>query len=389
VSRRANPVAIGAFVLGAIALVVIGLIAFGGVNFFNRPLKVVMFFDESVNGLSVGAPIAYRGVNLGTVTDIKTQVGTSRIAVFANINASALTGRKREDQDPRRAVQEWIARGLRAQLGMQSFVTGQLFVSLVILPDTPVVTVGLEPSRIEIPTVPTLLRQLADRLEKIADAIQDQPWDQLFASTLKAVQGAGELAQSPELKRALRSADAAMSDLRKFTARLDRDLGPLIASLRQTSDGARRAVADVGPLIASLRETSETAQSAMADLRQDLHGFLTEAGPLVSSLRETSDVTRGTVQDVGGDLRKALADLQPLIAKLESTADAARATLETTQGALGGAGSAFSPDSSLGYQLAQTLREVTAAARSLRALTDYFEQHPDAIFFGKRKPEKR
>src|SRR5436190_13648855 len=100
VSRRANPVAIGAFVVGALGLVVAGLIVFGGVHIFNRPLKVVMFFDESVNGLAVGAPIAYRGVKVGTVTSIRTHVGTSRIAVLADLDSSALTGEKPGERDP-------------------------------------------------------------------------------------------------------------------------------------------------------------------------------------------------------------------------------------------------------------------------------------------------
>ena len=63
-SARANPVVIGAFVVGALALVVIGLVVFGGINLLHRPLKVVMYFDESVNGLAVGAPLSYRGALL-------------------------------------------------------------------------------------------------------------------------------------------------------------------------------------------------------------------------------------------------------------------------------------------------------------------------------------
>jgi len=90
VSKRASPVAIGAFVVGALALVVIGLVVFGGINLFHRPLKVVMYFDESVQGLAVGAPVAYRGVKFGTVTQIRVEVGTTRIAVFATLDPSSL-----------------------------------------------------------------------------------------------------------------------------------------------------------------------------------------------------------------------------------------------------------------------------------------------------------
>jgi paraquat-inducible protein B len=303
VSKRASPVAIGAFVVGAIALVVIGLVVFGSVNLFNRPLKVVMYFDESVQGLGVGAPVAYRGVKLGTVTRIRVEVGTTRIAVFANLDPSALAphpGRHDLAVQLEKAVRD----GLRAQLALQSIVTGQLFVSLIILPDSPLVTVGLEPAVLEIPTVPTLLQQFVDRFEKIVNSVQNLPWDQLFHTGLETLEGARDLARSPELARAIRKADAALGDFQNMTRTLEREIGPLVT-------------------------------------------------------------------------------------RLEGAADAARTTLERSQTVLDDAGTALNPDWGLGFQLSQTLRELTEAARSFRALTNYLEQHPDAVLFGRGRPGER
>lgn len=362
-SRRANPVAIGAFVVGAIALVVVGLVVFGSVNIFHRPLQVVMYFDESVNGLSVGAPLSYRGVKFGTVTAIRVEVGTTRIAVFAELDPAALTGRPGR-KDARAELQKAIQSGLRAQLGLQSIVTGQLFVSLVNLPDTAPITVGLEPAIIEIPTVPTLLQQFVDRFEKVVNAVQNLPWEQLFKAGLETLEGARDLAKSPELARTLKATDAALADFQKMMRTLDREMGPLIGSLRDTSDASRGVVKDVG---------------------QDLRQVLSETRPLISSLKDTSDAARGSVQDVAQDVRKTLGDLTPLIARLESAAESARVTLEKSQTLLGDADTALNPDWGLGYQLSQTLRELTDAARSFRALTNYLEQHPDAVLFGRGK----
>jgi paraquat-inducible protein B len=89
------------------------------------------------------------------------------------------------------------------------------------------------------------------------------------------------------------------------------------------------------------------------------------------------------------DVQKTLGDLRPLIAKLEAAADAAQVALERSQAVLGDAGATLDAESGLGYQLSQTLRELSAAARSLRALADYFEQHPDAILFGRGRPGGR
>jgi paraquat-inducible protein B len=366
-SARANPVVIGAFVVGALALVVIGLVVFGGINLLHRPLKVVMYFDESVNGLAVGAPLSYRGVKVGTVMAIRAEVGTTRIAVFAELDQSVL-GRRPSQRDAREELQKAIQNGLRAQLGLQSIVTGQLFVSLVLLPDTAPITVGLEPSLVEIPTVPTLLQQFVDRFEKVVDAIQNLPWERFFKAGLDTLEGARDLTRGPELPRTLRAADAALADVQKLMRTVEREVGPLIASIRNTADTSRGVVKDVG---------------------QDLQQVLSDTRPLIASLRDTSEATRGGVKDVTQEVQKTLADLRPLVAKLEAASDAARVTLERSQAVLGDAGATLDGESGLGYQLGQTLRELTATARSLRVLTDYLEQHPDALLFGRGKPADR
>jgi len=366
-SRRASPAAIGAFVVGAFALVVIGLVVWGGVNLFQRPLKVVMYFDESVNGLAVGAPVSYRGVKLGTVTAIRAEVGTTRIAVFAELDPSML-GKRPGRFDAREALVKAIRNGLRAQLGLQSIVTGQLFVSLVILPDTEPVTVGLEPEIMEIPTVPTLLQQFVDRFEKVVSAVQNLPWDRLFQASLETLEGVRDLARSPELNRTLRSADAALADFQKMMRTVEREVGPLLGSLKATSETSRTVVSDVG---------------------QDMRQVLSDTRPLISSLKATSDTARGSVADVAQDVQKTLAELRPLVSRLEATADAARLALEKSQAVLGDADAVLNPDWGLGQQLAQTLKELTEAARSFRALTSYLEQHPDAVLFGRGRPGDR
>jgi paraquat-inducible protein B len=363
-SQRANPVAIGAFVVGALVLVAIGLMVFGRIHLFHRPLQVVMYFDESVNGLAVGAPIAYRGVRVGSVTGIRVEVGTTRIAVFGEIEPQALVpkaGRKNAAEELHRAIQG----GLRAQLGLQSIVTGQLFVSLVLLPDATPVTVGLEPGLVEIPTVPTLLQQFVDRVERVVDAVQRLPWERFFNAGLETLEGARDLARSPELRRTLVSVDAALQDFQRLVKTMEQEIGPVLASLRGTSEASRGVVEDVG---------------------KDLQQVLADTRPLLSSLRDTSDAARSGVTDVTAEVQKALAELRPLVGRLESVADAARQTLERSQAVLGDAGDALNPNSGLGLQLSQTLREVTAAARSLRALTGYLEEHPDAVLFGRRPP---
>src|SRR5262245_61912093 len=131
---RAHPAVIGAFVIGAIVLAIAGLLIFSSSGaLFGRKFPVVMFFDDSVNGLAVGAPVAYRGIRLGQVTDIYSVVGSPRIAVAARLERGPLLTR----DDPtgaslpkmQKTMEEAIAQGLRAQLSLQSLLTGQLYVS--------------------------------------------------------------------------------------------------------------------------------------------------------------------------------------------------------------------------------------------------------------------
>ena len=70
-SKKANPTAVGAFALGALILLVGVILVFGSDRFMKRSMKAVLYFDESVEGLDVGAPVIFRGVKVGAVTDIQ------------------------------------------------------------------------------------------------------------------------------------------------------------------------------------------------------------------------------------------------------------------------------------------------------------------------------
>ncbi len=69
-SKQANKTLIGAFVIGSIALLVAAVLILGGGKLFSNKFKVVMFFDGSIKGLNVGSPVMFRGVKVGTVSDI-------------------------------------------------------------------------------------------------------------------------------------------------------------------------------------------------------------------------------------------------------------------------------------------------------------------------------
>ena len=69
-SKQASPTLIGGFVIGAVALVVAGVLIFGSGKFFSDTISAVMYFEGDLKGLQDGAAVAYEGVNIGTVTSI-------------------------------------------------------------------------------------------------------------------------------------------------------------------------------------------------------------------------------------------------------------------------------------------------------------------------------
>jgi phospholipid/cholesterol/gamma-HCH transport system substrate-binding protein len=368
-ARRANPTVIGAFVVGAVALAVAGLVIFGGGWWFRDVVTVVMYFDESVNGLSIGAPVAYRGVRLGEVTAIRTEVGQTRIAVFGVLERSQSIEGLKPGRDVREAIREYVRKGLRAQLALQSVVTGQLYVALVARPDTPVSLVSRDPRIPEIPTIPTTLQQLTEALQKV-------PWERVLQSAQTAVEQLARLVQSPELERAAQNLDGLLVEGRTFVQRLDRQAPPVLASVKETSDTTRR-----------------TVEQLAGQLEKTVAQLQTEVSPLLASLRATSDSGRAAMQNADRDLGRTLAELRDRVDEvataLRDTAEAARVTLEQGQSVLLATEGVLSGESRVGYEISQALQGLADTSRSLRALADYLDRHPESILVGKARPGRR
>ena len=155
-SKKANMTAIGVFVVGAIFLLIVGISVFGSGRLFQRSDKYVLFFDGSVKGLSAGAPVVFRGVKIGSVKSVNLLYDSATrdvyIPVVIEVELSRVKGIREKVGYPNygRLIEE----GLRARLDIQSFVTGQLLVSLDFYPDTPAKLAGIMPQYPELPTIP-------------------------------------------------------------------------------------------------------------------------------------------------------------------------------------------------------------------------------------------
>jgi paraquat-inducible protein B len=245
-SRR-HAAAIGAFVLGGLALVVAALVTWGSGRLFRETVKYVCYFDGSVEGLEVGAPVKVRGVTIGKVLRVQIRYRQApdddRIPVFIELDVKRLVGLggARPDSDVMPAL---VARGLRARLESQSLVTGTLFVNFGIFADSPVRLSELAPAGgfPEVPTVPSRLTELSASVTAIVSNLERTDIAAMVQSIAEAAGSIERLAGNPKLPQALAELEATLNAYSKLGSHIDANVEPLLAELKLAVVDARKAL---------------------------------------------------------------------------------------------------------------------------------------------------
>jgi paraquat-inducible protein B len=281
---KANPAVIGGFVIGAIALIVIGLLVFGGTNWFAQRNKFIAYFPGSVNGLRAGAPVSFRGVTIGQVTEIKVMFNpdtvSAQIPVVMELDPSQIQMTAPDpDASDRQDTERLIKAGLRAQLQSQSLLTGLLFVNLDFRKGAPARLVGGPQPYPEIPTVPSELEQLqqtagdvAAQLPSVISKLNDilgsidkdlkassGDFQQIVASVADIANRVKE--RGPVFDKILDNANVTTGEVRQAAATLERILqtnqdaiGSLIDEWIVTAGSVRRMADQINVTIAENRE---------------------------------------------------------------------------------------------------------------------------------------
>jgi len=337
--KQANPTTIGAFVLGGVVLLATATMIFGGSEIFARQDRMVAYFPGSVKGLRNGANVLFRGVRIGYVEDIQLQgdadTGLTLVQVIMRINPDqyhvtrngVVVSTASGDEDTNDLIDEssldLIDSGLRAQLGVESFVTGQLVVEFDFFPGSEETYRAQRPPYPEIPTIPNNIEQLVENVQRfVADIQQNLDIVQVSKDVQTAIAGISELANSAELKNAISGVDRLVN-----------------------SDDAQQLARRLSATLTDARAALQEARSLMAG--------------------------------VGDELGPVAADLQSAMSRLDSTMAVAEDTLRS-------AGEQIRGDTQLAYRVIGTLEEVESAARSLRVFVDYLERNPEALLRGKR-----
>ncbi len=301
-NRRVSPTLIGAFVVGAVLLAVMGVVLIGSGRYFHRTYTFVLYFPSSVNGLRVGAPVKFRGVEIGAVQDIRLQLkrdqSVFRIPVIIAIDPDKITSLGGSETILNSPVEyrSAIEAGLRGQLQTESFVTGVLFVALEYFPGSPATVVQQSGRKFryrEIPTEPSSTEKARMAVTEVLTKLAASDLVGLVDSARQTISDLHQLVSSPDLKVTIRSLGdvagrlgGAAGSVSHLAAGLDSNVSGLTHDLRQTSVKAGAMMDQAGqvlqhadaalndaPVMYELTRTLQEVSAAARTVRQ-LTGYM-------------------------------------------------------------------------------------------------------------------
>ena len=294
-SQKPDFFKIGLFVILALLILAGAIIFFGGGKFFEKKIMLETYFDQPVDGLSVGASLQFQGVQIGNVSyigfvfneyDTKKQYVLVRAQIYGNKVSSRGQGRLFHSEEERvKGMKKMVQKGLRLQLASQG-ITGISFLNAVYLdPDRyPPLDHEWTPDYMYIPSAPGTFTQITETIQQLSDSINNidfkqisQEIEKLVVTLNKTVEDAkvGELSKdlkelikglnstvteldtilkSKEAKQTLANVTAITSDLRTTLNRTDRLLSSREHSLKLTMENIERVTEDARELMDTLKK---------------------------------------------------------------------------------------------------------------------------------------
>ncbi|MEJ2592452.1 MAG: MlaD family protein [Candidatus Thiodiazotropha sp.] len=334
---RANPSLIGAFVLAILLLGVGTVFLLSKSGFSSASSRYILYFQSDIKGLQVGSPVNFRGVKIGQVESMSITYD-SRTRQFRIPVVISIDSRKVGFSGTQQAMHglfelnTLIREGLRARLNLQSLVTGKQEIELDFAPDTEPRLIGGNAEYPEIPTVQS-------NLEKIASAFDELPMERITRRLSDLLDNLDKMLANGEGTTVIETFIRVTQRLDAISAQLDKQTPALLEGGRQALDESRTLMRE---LTAATRE---------------LQTVIHDSGPRIDSAFASWDRT--------------MASGEAAFDQIKRTAGSADAVVR--------------PESPLVSELSTALRELSAAARSIRLMSEYLERHPDALLRGKQQ----
>jgi paraquat-inducible protein B len=246
---------------------------------YNTQNYYVLLFEESVRGLSPGAPVEFRGIQIGKVVDIKSEfdftVNKVKIPVIVAAEPERISfiGKLPEGATRETLTAYLVEKGLRAQLRTGNLLTGQNYVALDFFPNA-------KPARLiregkygytEFPTTPTQLEEIGTKLSQLVAKLDKVPIDEIGQELSATIKGARRIANSPEIIATIQSLNAAVRELQQLAAELRTRTAPEVNATLKQAQASLATASDVletgSPLQSRLKETLEELAAAARALR--------------------------------------------------------------------------------------------------------------------------
>jgi len=323
--KKTNTTAIGLFVIGAAILLFAGIIFIGSSTAFSKTEKYVLYFDESINGLDLGAKVKFKGVPIGNVVETyigyNSKDGRTAVPVIIEIQKEKLFAEKGFGFEEG-AFSEDFLRGLRAKLVIESLITGILFVDIDYY--------GAE--------YPGYAFENSSKDERVIPTLQSD-LESIRQAVTQAVTNAGQI------------------NFREMTSNLNTLLITAQAKIEQVD------VENLNKNLANLNELAKTLTKLIED----------------GTIKETLDSITSTSQKVGAlvDKTNEELDFKELSSELSSALDQLTDIAKETKTIL-------NADSDFRHQITLTMNEISTAARAVRLLAELLERSPNAILSGKK-----
>ena len=321
-SKKINPTSLGLFIVAGVALGVSGLLLFSTSKLFSTTRDVIVYFNESLNGLNEGAPVKFRGVTIGSVKRVMVRFNQANndftMPVILQIEENLVRERLGDRAGQvflQRTTEERIKSGLRASLKTESLVTGVLYVDCRFNPYAPP-PVFHQVTKIypEWPTEPTQIQQLFNNLASL---------------DIKGLQ----------------------TNLNGLIIRLDHTISEL--KMAEISQGLTNLLASLDRLI-----NSPDITNGLAGLRPTLDQYRDLGARLTSKIDPLSD-----------SVTNSLAEANRALAQIRGAGENLRTML--------------APDSPVHNDLDQALQQLAGTAQSISALVDYLKRNPNALIVGR------
>jgi paraquat-inducible protein B len=247
---------------------------------YARKERYLLLFEGAARGLTSGAPVRLKGIDVGRVLDIQLQLDTEAleflIPVLIEIEPDRIVRRgeatsSTDSPDERQLIGRLVERGLRAQLKLDSMLSGALYVDLDVDSDAPAGRLVQQGEYLVIPTRPGSLEAITTQLASVLEKLDAIPIEQIGRDLSETAAGANALINAPELKGAVVELEATLAQVRATATRLDRELGPeLTRTLRESTATLERAQAllsDRSPLYVEMQRTLQEVANAARSMR--------------------------------------------------------------------------------------------------------------------------